>query len=142
MWWEVSMKGNAKAYIFKHLRTILILLEKSFQIQKQMGQTHEEPRSSAEITCGPELGRHCVPQICREFSTSLSYNDRNSGSTGRRHPWQKHSFLTPLARLPQESIFGSIFGKERNGVEERTGQRKFNKCNWSLSSSHIWGISL
>lgn len=81
------MEGNAKAlYIFKHLRTILILLEKRFQIQKQMGQTHEEARSSSEITCGPELGRRYVPQICREFSTSLSYNDRNSGSIGRRHP--------------------------------------------------------
>lgn len=66
------MEGNAKAlYIFKHLHTILILLEKRFQIQKQMGQTDKEPGSSSEITCGPELGRHCFPQICTEFSTSL-----------------------------------------------------------------------
>ena len=66
------MEGNAKAlYIFKHLRTILILLEKRFQIQKQMGQIHKEPGSSSEITCGPELGRHCFPQICTEFSSSL-----------------------------------------------------------------------
>lgn len=60
------MEENGKAlYTFMHLHTILILLEKRLQIQKQLGQTHKEPGSSSKITCGPELGRHCFPQMCR-----------------------------------------------------------------------------
>ena len=71
------MEENGKAlYTFMHLHTILILLEKRLQIQKQLGQTHKEPGSSSEITCGPELGRHCFPQMCTEFSTSLKLRQK------------------------------------------------------------------